>query len=289
MDDENDLELTVAQIINKYDLCRQRGRLKAYGQNFLLDGSLLRKIAGSAFPIGADDAIIEVGPGPCGLLRAIMEYSKANEIYCIEKDTLFKPIHDNLVAHIRGRTPPHFVYEDALKVKLQSLTNRHLVVISNLPYNVGSKLLVNWLSDLTRINKMVLMFQREVADRICADAGTKEYGRLSIISQLLCKTEKLFNVSCSAFVPKPKVTSAVVRLTPHSGAHVENMANIERLTADCFRHRRKTMSKIISRYYGVDAIAALDNCDIDKLARPENVPPLKFLALATALCNVTRL
>lgn len=275
----NDLDLTIAQIIKKYDLLKDRRKSKSFGQHFLCDSSLLRKIVHCALPFDNND-IIEIGPGPCGLTREIAEYSR-NNVFCIEKDKNLKKLHENFQQNTKCNVK--FIYEDALNIKPQSLTKNKIIIISNLPYNVGTQIFLNILGDFTQISKMVLMFQKEVADRICADIGTKTYGRLSIISQLLCHVEKIFDISNKAFFPEPKVTSTVIKVTPKKN-QIINIKKLERLTEKCFQFRRKTIYTILKNLDSQTEIdKILNECQIDKQSRPENISPEKFLELSEKL------
>ena len=275
----NDFDLTIAQVIKKYNLLENKKRSKSYGQHFLCDSLLLKKIIHSALPFDDND-IIEIGPGPCGLTREIVEYSKSNNIYCIEKDTNLKELHKNFQENTKNNVK--FIYEDALNIKPQDITSKGIIIISNLPYNVGTQIFLNILSDLSRISKMVLMFQKEVADRICAKIGTKSYGRLSIISQLLCKVEKIFDISNKAFFPEPKVISTVIKVTPKN--NIPEIKKLEQLTEKCFQFRRKTIYTILRKINPkIDIEKILEECGIDKQARPENISPQKFLELSEKL------
>jgi 16S rRNA (adenine1518-N6/adenine1519-N6)-dimethyltransferase len=283
--DDDITSLSTAQIIARYGLLADRGRAKSLGQHFLCDPSLLRKIVACALPMEEGEHIIEIGPGPCGLTREIIGACGGHRhITCIEKDESLKPIHDELLTS--GVTGLRFIYADALKVRLQDIEpGRSVTIISNLPYNVGTALLVGWLKDTAGIRKMVLMFQKEVADRICATTGTKQYGRLSIISRLTCHTEKLFDVSRSAFYPPPKVESTVVKMVPRDIAKLD-LAPLDTLTAYCFSNRRKTLRRTLREYYGVSASEeVLASCEIDWNARPENVDPHTFLELSSRLAK----
>ena len=271
---ENDLELTIAQIIKKYGLLANRKLAKSFGQHFLCDSSLLNKIVSCALPFG-DCNILEIGAGPCGLTRSIIKYAEKRKIICIEKDASLKQVHDNLLKHTDANI--EFIYADALKIKLRDLYQGNYTIISNLPYNVGTQLLLNWLTELAQINIMVLMFQKEVAERICAKPGTKNYGRLSIIIQTLCECEKCFDVSNKAFFPVPEVQSAVIRLKPKYD-RPNNIANLEKLTAVCFQHRRKTIATILKK--AKISLDCLSICNISQQERPENITPEKFLELS---------
>lgn len=277
--DNNDFELTIAQVVKKYGLLDNKRHSKSLGQHFLCDESLLRKIVSCALPLENND-VVEIGPGPGGLTRAIIKFIGKGSIFCIEKDSSLKPVHDNLLKNSIANL--NFVYGDGLAIKPQSLTSKKVTIISNLPYNVGTQILINWLGDLSDIEKMVLMFQKEVADRICAKPGTKNYGRLSIISQLLCKTEKVFDISNSAFFPPPKVVSTVIKLTPRNGS-LSNISDLEKLTALCFQQRRKTIFSILKKTYPNDLEKILNSCSIDKMARPETISPEQFLELSKKL------
>ena len=275
---ENDLELTIAQIIKKYNLFENKKLAKSFGQHFLCDSSLLDKIVSCALPFG-DCSILEIGAGPCGLTRSIIKRAERRKIICIEKDVSLKQVHDNLLEHTDANI--EFIYADALKIKLRDLYPGNYTIISNLPYNVGTQLLLNWLTELAQINVMVLMFQKEVAERICAKPGTKNYGRLSIITQTLCECEKCFDVSNKAFFPVPEVQSAVIRLKPKYN-RPNNIANLEKLTATCFQHRRKTIATILKN--AKIPLDCLSICNISQQERPENISPEQFLELSKLIC-----
>ncbi len=276
----NDFDLTIAEVIKKYGLLRNRHHSKALGQHFLCDESLLDKIVKTAGSLeGAD--IVEVGPGPCGLTRSILKLSPdSSKIYCIEKDENLKDLHNNLKSYTKRDL--NFIYEDALKICPQKLTDRDIVIISNLPYNVGTQIYLNFLSNLERVRCMVLMFQKEVVDRICAVPGSKDYGRLSIISQLLTKPEKIFEVSNHAFFPPPKVKSSIVRVVPQGEACYMSIRKLEILTSYCFQNRRKTIFSTLKKFYK-NSEEALQISNIDPKARPETISPKEFLKLSEIL------
>jgi 16S rRNA (adenine1518-N6/adenine1519-N6)-dimethyltransferase len=242
----------------------------------------LRKIVLSALPFRSSEDIIEIGPGPGGLTREIIKLSDPNSrVFCIEKDETMKQVHASLKS---DRT--EFIYEDAMMVSLNKLTDKKIVIISNLPYNVGTKLLLNWLhndklvSENGSIDRMVLMFQKEVADRITSQPASKTYGRLSIIVQLLCKCEKLFDVSNKAFFPPPRVVSSVIKLTP-KGETILNISYLEKITAICFQQRRKTMfSSLKNQFDSNFALSILNEASINPNSRPEVIAPTQFLHLA---------
>lgn len=276
---DNDLNLSIAQVIKKYGLFDNISRAKAFGQHFLCDASLLKKIVSCALPLGNSD-IMEIGPGPCGLTRAILNFAEKRKVICIEKDKKLKPLHDNLLKYSGANL--RFIYEDALNVSVNDLDIGELTVISNLPYNVGTKILLHLLEDLDNVKSMVLMFQKEVAERICATHGTKNYGRLSIISQVLCNCEKCFDVSNRAFFPPPEVQSSVVKLIPKIN-RPHDLKNLEKLTAICFRHRRKAIYTILKKTLPGLSQNILDSCEIEQNMRPEQISVNKFLKLSNLI------
>ena len=276
---DNELNLSIAQVIKKYGLFDNRIRAKSFGQHFLCDGTLLTKIVSCALPLGESD-ILEIGPGPCGLTRAILNFAYGRQIVCIEKDQKLKPLHDNLLKYSGANL--RFIYDDALNVSLNDLDIDKITVISNLPYNVGTKILLHLLKDLDKIQSMVLMFQKEVAERICASPGSKDYGRLSVISQVLCHCEKCFDVSNRAFFPPPDVQSSVIKLTPKIN-RPHDIKNLEKLTAICFQHRRKAIYTILKKAIPGFSQNILDSCGIEQNTRPEQISVNKFLNLSNLL------
>lgn len=276
----SDFDLTIYQVIKKYNLLSNNSYMRSLSQNFIVDELLLDKIVKSVFPIDNDSCIIEVGPGPCGLTRSILKYCN-NELICIEKDLKFKQLHDNILNNTNKSI--RFIYEDALKINIQELTNKKIVIISNLPYNVGTALLIKWLSNnINQIDTIVVMLQDEVIDRICASHNSKQYGKISIISQLLCNVDKLFTVSNKAFIPSPKVTSAVVKLVPKNN-NIENISNLIKLLNNCFLYRRKMIYSTLMKFYkqfdkqSINDI--LNKCNILPQHRPENITPTQYYEL----------
>lgn len=225
---------------------------KSLGQNFLFDLNLTGKIARSVPDI--DNAtVIEVGPGPGGLTRALL-MAGAAQVIAIEKDKTTAPILNEIADASDGRLT--VIFDDALRVfadKDSSLKGTRAAICSNLPYNVGTELLIRWLhyvADPTspiEITSMTLMFQREVAERIIAHVGDKQYGRLAVLTSLVADAKILFNVPNTAFFPAPKVKSAVVQVIPNPEkiAALNGLDKIEKLTAKLFGQRRKMIRGII--------------------------------------------
>ncbi len=217
------------------------GAKKSLGQNFLFDLNLTRKIARSGLPLDRG-TVVEVGPGPGGLTRALL-LEGADRVLAIERDERFQPILDRLTDASDGRL--QVVYGDAKKVDLTSHidpTDGPAQIIANLPYNVGTPLLVGWLLIEPWppwFDGLTLMFQREVAERIVAQANDKHYGRLSVLANWRCQTHLMFDVPPSAFVPPPKVTSSVVHLRPRAQPLPCLGSDLERVAAAAFGQRRK--------------------------------------------------
>ena len=253
---------------------------KAFGQHFLLDLNVTRKIARLAGPL-AGRAVIEVGPGPGGLTRALLEAGA--RVIAVEKDRRFLPVLAELAKAADGAL--HVLEADALKVDEAALLAEHepgleAHVVSNLPYNVGTALLIKWLIGPFRPAGMALMFQKEVAQRIVADVGAEAYGRLSVIAQALCAAELVMELPARAFTPPPKVASAVVRLVPLKDRPAESLVQaLETVTAAAFGQRRKMLRSSLRAIGGEDLCA---NAGITADSRAEVVPVSGFLALAEA-------
>ncbi|ESQ73875.1 16S rRNA (adenine(1518)-N(6)/adenine(1519)-N(6))-dimethyltransferase RsmA [Asticcacaulis sp. AC402] len=255
---------------------------KSFGQHFLLDLNITRKIVRLGGPF-TGDPVIEVGPGPGGLTRALLE-SEASHVIAIEKDSRFL----ELLTELKGPYGDRFevIEGDALKVdEMQLLTERNLSsgahIVSNLPYNVGTPLLIKWLTGPWQPKSLTLMFQLEVALRVVAPVGDDDYGRLSVIAQVLCDCDKLMDLPARAFTPPPRVDSAVVRLVPkNERPDAAVIKNLENVTAAAFGQRRKMLRSSLKSLGGE---ALLAKAEIDATLRAEQVPPDGFLRLAAAL------
>ena len=254
---------------------------KSLGQNFLLDLNLTTRIARAAGPF-AGIAVIEVGPGPGGLTRALLALGA--DVIAVERDERCVAALQEVVAAYPGRLT--VLADDALRFDAAAfLQGRPARVVANLPYNIATALLVSWLT--TELwppwyEQLVLMFQREVAERIVAEPGSKVYGRLSVLAQWRSEPRILFDVAPSAFVPPPKVTSSVVRLVPRAQPALCKRALLERVTAAAFGQRRKMLRQSL-RTLGVDPLPLLDAAGIAPTARAEDIPVAGFVALAQAL------
>jgi 16S rRNA (adenine1518-N6/adenine1519-N6)-dimethyltransferase len=255
---------------------------KSLGQNFLLDLNLTRKIARAAGPLG-DATIFEVGPGPGGLTRALLMEGAAHVI-AVERDERCLPALEDIAAAFPGRL--EVLCDDAMKIDETKRLHGPVRIAANLPYNIGSALLVKWLTSETWPpfwQSATLMFQREVAERLVAKPGSKAYGRLSILTQWRAKAKILFDVSPRAFTPPPKVTSSIVRLEPLAEPVAPaQLRDLEAVTAAAFGNRRKMLRQSLkSLAPGTeDFIRA---AGLDPTQRAEQLSIADFASLARQL------
>ncbi|MGP1276545.1 MAG: 16S rRNA (adenine(1518)-N(6)/adenine(1519)-N(6))-dimethyltransferase RsmA [Caulobacterales bacterium] len=259
---------------------------KRFGQHFLLDLNLTAKIARLCDDLPASVAV-EVGPGPGGLTRALLSEG-ASRVIAIEKDARFLPALEEISAAYDDRLT--VIEADALKVGREALglaPGTRTVIAANLPYNVGTALFTGWLeAEPVWWNRAVLMFQKEVAERIVARTGEEAYGRLAILTAARARARYAFTLPARAFTPPPKVDSAVVVVDPLDDE--QRFADVEALsvvTASAFGQRRKTLRKSLGQaasQTGASAEDLLTACDIDPSARAETIAPDGFMALARA-------
>lgn len=250
---------------------------KQFGQNFLFDLNLTGRIA-RAVPDIEHTTIIEIGPGPGGLTRALLS-AGARRAIAIEKDKTTEPILSQIESAANGKL--RVIYDDALRVDMKKIAGGEFSICANLPYNVGTELLVNWLQSVAKgvpIKSMTLMFQREVAERIVAKTGEDAYGRLAVLTSLVADAKILFGVPSTAFVPRPKVESAVVQIIPSAAKikKIENISALENLTAKLFGMRRKMIRGIMR---DVD----WQSFNLAGTERAEDLSPEKFLELSKKL------
>ncbi|WP_174292489.1 16S rRNA (adenine(1518)-N(6)/adenine(1519)-N(6))-dimethyltransferase RsmA [Sphingomonas bacterium] len=249
---------------------------KALGQNFLFDGQLLARIAAVPGDLAGQE-VLEVGPGPGGLTRALL--AAGARVTAIERDRRCIPALEELAAAYPGAL--RVIEGDALAIDAPALFEGKPHIVSNLPYNVGTALLVGWLSGeawLPWWQSLTLMFQREVADRIVAAVDTPAYGRLAVLAQWRARARIAMPVHRSAFTPPPKVMSAVVHLEPVETPADVRFDTLERLTAAAFGQRRKMLRQSLRGVPG--ALAALESLAIDPTRRAETVSVAEFVALA---------
>jgi 16S rRNA (adenine1518-N6/adenine1519-N6)-dimethyltransferase len=252
---------------------------KALGQNFLLDEQLLDRIAAVPGELDGQD-VLEIGPGPGGLTRALLR-AGAN-VTAIERDRRCLPALAELGEAFPGQLK--VIEGDALEIPLASVMPGPCHIASNLPYNVGTALLIGWLSGQDwppQWRSLTLMFQREVADRIVAGPDSDAYGRLAILSQWRCHARLAMKVHRSAFTPPPKVMSAIVHLTPADMPVGIRAARLEAITAAAFGQRRKMLRQSLKGLPG--ALAALEAVGIDPARRAETLSVEEFLSVARAM------
>lgn len=246
---------------------------KSFGQHFLLDLNVTRKIVRLAGPFEGR-SVIEVGPGPGGLTRALLE-SDAERVILVEKDARFIPLLSELYD---GSGRLTIVEGDALRVQEHELVSGPAHLVSNLPYNVGTPLLIKWLTGPWRPHALTLMFQKEVAERIVARPGSSAYGRLAVIAQAVAATRLVLHLPAAAFTPPPKVASAVVHLVPRQDAPESDLLKrLEQVTAAAFGQRRKMLRSSLKAFGGA---ALCEVAEIHPDLRAENVDVNGFLRLA---------
>jgi len=257
---------------------------KALGQHFLLDPNLTARIARAAGDL-AIGTTIEIGPGPGGLTRALLA-APAGRLLAIETD----PRCVAALAGLAAAFPAHLALAQADALKIDPITMARARawpppyrIVANLPYNVGTALLLRWLADAAAYESLTLMFQREVADRLAAPPGGKDYGRLSVHAQWKCEIRRLFDSSPRAFVPPPAVWSSVLRLEPRAAPKAPaREAALERVLAAAFNQRRKMLRGSL-KVLGVAPEPLLEMAGIAPTARAEEIPVEGFCAMARAL------
>jgi 16S rRNA (adenine1518-N6/adenine1519-N6)-dimethyltransferase len=266
------------------DVIRRHGLIakKSLGQNFLLDLNLTARIARAAGPLEGV-TVVEVGPGPGGLTRALLALG-ARKVMAIERDARALAALAEIAERYPGRLD--IVPGDALDFDPRPhLDGGPARIIANLPYNIATALLIRWLTVEpwpAWYDSMVLMFQREVAERIVAPPGSKTYGRLSVLASWRTESRILFDIAPSAFVPAPKVTSSLVRLVPRAQPLACDRRTLERVTEAAFGQRRKMLRQSL-KSLGSDPLKLLASAAIEPTARAEEIPVEGFVALAQAL------
>jgi 16S rRNA (adenine1518-N6/adenine1519-N6)-dimethyltransferase len=266
------------EVIKRHDLRAK----KSLGQNFLLDLNLTSRIARAAGPL-AGMTVVEVGPGPGGLTRALLA-NGAERVVAIERDDRAIAALSEIASHCPGRLD--VVAADAMDFdpgpRLKGGTP--VRIVANLPYNIATALLVGWLTTEPWppwFDRLVLMFQREVAERITAAPGSKTYGRLSVLAQWRTEARILFDIAPSAFVPPPKVTSSLVELIPRREPLSCSSPMLQKVTEAAFGQRRKMLRQSL-KSLGQDPLPLLAATDIAPTERAENIPIEGFVRLARA-------
>lgn len=249
---------------------------KSLGQNFLFDLNLTRRIARSAGTLNG--TTIEVGPGPGGLTRALL-LEGAEQVIAIEKDFRARAVLDSLLTAANGRL--QLVEGDALKTPLWEMGNAPRRIIANLPYNIATSLLIQWLEHAPAFESLTLMFQREVAERITAAPGDSAYGRLSILTGWHADAQILFDIPPDAFVPAPKIISSVVQIRPLPAPRFAcSQSALETVTRLAFGQRRKMLRASLKSVGGAPMLEA---AGIDPQARPQDLDIAAFCRLANSI------
>ena len=263
---------TIRETLSKLDLRAK----KSLGQNFLLDAAFTDKIAESAAPF--EGTVIEIGPGPGGLTRSILLMG-AHELIAIEKDRRAIVLLEELKKAASPRL--QIKQADALTEPVWEFGFQPRQIIANLPYNIATTLLILWLKHANAFDKLTLMFQKEVAERIVAQPGESCFGRLSVLCDWLTTAKILFEVPADAFSPKPKVTSAVVQLMPRKSLLFDCRLNyLEKVTQIAFNQRRKMLRTSFKKFGGTQMLTSLN---IDPMIRPQDLSTESFCKLANHL------
>ena len=260
---------------------------RKFGQNFILDLNITRRIAQAAGDLTNCD-IIEIGAGPGGLTRSLLAEG-ARKLIVIEADRRFIPALEQIAAAYPNRL--EIIIADALKLNPNKLTPHPYRIVANLPYNIATPLLINWLYGgfdndkwAPRFKSLTLMFQKEVANRIIAQCGTKNYGRLSVLTNWLAQTRKIFEVDKQVFVPPPKVTSALVEVIPRATPIAATPDMVAQITRAAFGQRRK-MLRVALKQICSDPRALLAQAKLDETIRAEEVDISGFCSLANLIAD----
>ena len=263
-------------VIAKYDLLPK----KSLGQNFILDSLILDDIVRAAGSVTAGTTI-EVGPGPGGLTRAILKAGASNVIVIEKDDRCILALNEIKESLSKDSANITIINDDALKVKTETLGTEPRRVIANLPYNIATVLLMHWLRHITSFSSLTLMFQKEVADRIVAPAGTRAYGRLSVMTAAFADASIKMILPPSAFTPAPKVTSALVHFTPKKDFPPVDFDSLETVAKVAFNQRRKMLRSSLKPLG--DAAKICEAAGIASDLRAENLSVADFIKIALFL------
>ncbi|MBV9532064.1 MAG: 16S rRNA (adenine(1518)-N(6)/adenine(1519)-N(6))-dimethyltransferase RsmA [Bradyrhizobium sp.] len=269
------------EIIRQHSLSAR----KSLGQNFLLDLNLTARVARAAAPL-EDATVVEIGPGPGGLTRALLALG-ARHVLAVEHDARALPALEAIAAHYPGRL--EVICTDAQNFNPRPyIGSAKAKIVANLPYNIATTLLIGWLTLEPWppwYEMMVLMFQREVAERIVAHENDPAYGRLGVLANWRAETKILFDISPAAFVPQPKVTSSLVRLVPRQAPERCDRRLLEQVAAAAFGQRRKMLRQSL-KSVSVDPARLAAAAHIDPTRRAETIPVSGFVAMARELANI---
>ena len=259
------------EIIKKYNLITK----KKFGQNFLTSENILDKIVAIAGNI-ENKNILEIGPGPGGLTTSILK-QKPKKLISVEIDN---DLFEILKVEFDKYNNFEVINEDALKINESEYFNNNINVIANLPYNVGTNLLLKWLNNIQLFESFTLLLQKEVVERIVAKPCTKDYGRLSIITQALCDAKKMFDIKPESFIPPPKVMSSVVYIKPKQNIENINIKKLGIITQTLFSQRRKKIKNAINLLLKQNIINSNSIMDIDLDKRAEELSVDEYINLS---------
>ena len=265
------------EVIGRHGL----GANKALGQHFLLDLNITRKIARAA-GVSDGDFVLEIGPGPGGLTRALLEAGA--EVVAIERDRRCVGALEELGSHFPGRL--RLIEGDALEADERAIAGGRIIkIVANLPYNISTELLAKWLlanhAETPLWSAMALMFQKEVGDRLLAAPRSKDYGRLTVLTQAAARPARAFDLPARAFTPPPNVESSVLVFSP-APARLPALARLQQVAAAAFAQRRKMLRQSLKPVFGAEVERILTALDIAPTARAEELDIATFLKLAEA-------
>ena len=249
---------------------------KSLGQNFLIDKNIIKRIIQEG-KITANETVLEIGPGTGNLTEEIIK-QKPKKIILIEKDN---KLSEELLLKFGNNI--ELINDDILEIEENNLSLDQILVFGNLPYNISTKILTKWICNIKNkfwFKKLLLMFQKEVADRIVAETNTKNYGRLSIISQWKMNIKKIIDIKPYSFYPKPKILSTLLEFTPKNNSiHINDIKNLEKITKTLFNKRRKMIKNSIFNVVNKEDLSKI-NFNINLNSRPENIKPEEYYFLA---------
>ena len=252
---------------------------KSLGQNFLIDKNIIKRIIQEG-KITTNETVLEIGPGTGNLTEEIIK-QKPKKVILIEKDN---KLSEELLLKF-GNTI-EIINDDILEIEENNLSSNQILVFGNLPYNISTKILTKWICNIKNkfwFKKLLLMFQKEVADRIVAETNTKNYGRLSVISQWKMNIKKIIDIKPYSFYPKPKILSTLLEFTPkNSFIHINDIKNLEKITKTLFNKRRKMIKNSIFNIVNKEDFSKI-NFNINLNSRPENIEPEEYYFLANEI------
>ena len=249
---------------------------KSLGQNFLIDKNIIKRIIQEG-KITTNETVLEIGPGTGNLTEEIIK-QKPKKIILIEKDN---KLSEELLLKFGNNI--ELINDDILEIEENNLSLDQILVFGNLPYNISTKILTKWICNVKNkfwFKKLLLMFQKEVADRIVAETNTKNYGRLSIISQWKMNIKKIIDIKPYSFYPKPKILSTLLEFTPKNNfIYINDIKNLEKITKTLFNKRRKMIKNSIFNIVNKEDLSKI-NFNINLTSRPENIKPEEYYFLA---------